>query len=287
MAATSLQVQPLTSTIGAELHGIDCASPTPAQIAEVQALLLTHKVVFFRDQRLDDRTQRDFAARFGHPQRFPFGRPVDEAVPEVHAIASGGERGKVGNADIWHADATFMATPPLGSILRAVQLPPVGGDTLFADTEAAYDALSSRLQRMLDECTATHDFTKSSAHRRPLHDQYPPVQHPVVRVHPITGRRSLFVNRIFTVRIDQLSDRENEALLPMLWDHVGSPDFQCRFSWRPGSLAFWDNRCTQHYAVADYVEPRVMHRVVIDGDRPVGPQTCAGERTDPEELARC
>jgi taurine dioxygenase len=267
----AVEVQLLTTGIGAEVLGIDCAAPTSEQLGAVHEALLAHKVVFFRDQQLDDRAQRDFAAHFGPPQRFPFGGPVDESVPEVHAIASGGEAGKVGNADIWHADATFMATPPLGSILRAVQLPSTGGDTLFANTEAAYEALSSRLQRMLDECTATHDFTKSSSHRRPLHDTYPPVQHPVVRVHPVTGRRSLFVNRIFTVRIDQLSERENEVLLPMLCDHVRAPDFQCRFSWRPGSVAFWDNRCTQHYAVADYRERRVMHRVVIDGDRPIGP----------------
>ena len=150
-------------------------------------------------------------------------------------------------------------------------MPSHGGDTLFADAAAAYDALSSRMQRMLDELTATHDFANSSAHRRPLHDEYPPVSHPVVRVHPDTGRRSLFVNRIFTSRIDQLTDRENEVLLPMLCDHIRSPDFQCRFTWHPGSVAFWDNRCTQHYAVADYREPRVMHRVVIDGTVPRAP----------------
>jgi taurine dioxygenase len=267
----AVRVEPLTPTLGAVLHGIELADADSAAIAIVREALLTHKVVFFRDQNLDDRAQRDFAACFGPLQRFPFGSPVDEAVPEVHAIAGGGERPKVGNADIWHSDATFLAAPPLGSVLRSVTLPSHGGDTLFADAEAAYDALSSRMQRMLDELTATHDFANSSAHRRPLHDEYPPVSHPVVRVHPDTGRRSLFVNRIFTARIDQLTDRENEALLPMLCDHIRSPDFQCRFTWQPGSVAFWDNRCTQHYAVADYREPRVMHRVVIDGTVPRAP----------------
>jgi taurine dioxygenase len=273
MASLDLQIRLLTPGIGAELLGVDLASPSPELFAAVRAALLDHKVVFFRDQHLDLRAQRDFAAGFGEPQRFPFGGPVDESVPEVHALASGGERGKVGNADIWHSDATFMREPPMGSILRAVVSPPCGGDTLFADAEAAYEALSAPLQRLLEECTATHDFTKSTAHRRPLQDEYPPVQHPVVRVHPETGRKSLFVNRTFTRHIDQLSERENEVLLPMLWDHVRSPDFQCRFSWRPGSVAFWDNRCTQHYAVADYREPRLMHRVVITGDRPFGPTT--------------
>ncbi len=264
-----VEVEPLTPTIGAVVRGVDLAQADDAMIAAVRAALLAHKVVFFRDQVLDDRAQRDFASCFGSLQRFPFGSPVDEAVPEVHAIATGGDRPKIGNADIWHSDASFLAAPPLGSVLRAVTLPAHGGDTLFADAEAAYEALSSRLQRLLEGLTATHDFTHSSAHRRPLHDQYPPVSHPVVRVHPDTGRRSLYVNRIFTARIDELTDRENEALLPMLCDHIQSPDFQCRFAWRPGSVAFWDNRCTQHYAVADYREPRVMHRVVIDGTVPL------------------
>jgi len=255
--------------IGAELHGVDIARPDDDVVAAVEQALLRHKVVFFRNQQIDDRSQRDFAARFGSPQRFPFGSPVDEAIPEVHAISSGGGGAKTGNADIWHSDATFMTTPPLGSILRAVQLPAYGGDTLFANMEAAYEALSPSIQQLLDQLTATHDFTRSSSHRGGRQAEYPPVSHPVVRVHPVTGRKALFVNRIFTERINELSARENETLLNFLCDHVRSPDFQCRFSWRPGSVAFWDNRCTQHYAVADYTERRVMHRVVIDGDRPL------------------
>jgi taurine dioxygenase len=265
-----MRVEALTPTIGAVLVGIDVRAPSDADVLAVERALLAHKVVFLRDQVLDDRAQRDFAARFGPVQRFPFGSPVDETVPEVHAIATGGGGPKVGNADIWHSDATFMPAPPLGSILRAVELPSVGGDTLWADAEAAYDALSLKVQRLVDGLTASHDFTHSSSHRTPLHDRFPPVVHPVVRVHPATGRRSLYVNRIFTARIVELGDRENEVVLPMLCDHLRSPDFQCRFHWEPGSVAFWDNRCTQHYAVADYVERRVMHRVVIDGTPPQG-----------------
>jgi taurine dioxygenase len=258
---------PLTPTIGVVLDGVDLARRDAGVIAEIETALVEHHVVFFRDQRLDDRTQRDLAAHFGPVQRFPYGAPADEAVPEVHVIATGGEAGRVGNADTWHTDATFLPAPPMGSILRAVELPPCGGDTLFASTEAAYAALSSRLQRMLDGMTATHDAAASRAHRR-RQDDFPPVSHPVVRTHPVSGRKSLFVNRIFTVRLDGLTDRENDALLPFLCDHVQSPEFQCRFAWQPGSVAFWDNRCTQHYAVADYTARRVMHRVVIDGDVP-------------------
>ncbi len=261
----------MTGSIGAEVSGVDLSDRAGLPHSAIEAALIEHKVLVFRDQRIDDRAQRDFAARFGPLQQFPFGGPVDPAVPEVHAIATGGGGPKRANADIWHSDATFMATPPLGSVLRAVQLPARGGDTLFADTEVAYDALSAPLRAMLDELTATHDFAKSTSHRRPLHDQYPPVTHPVVRVHPVTGRRALYVNRIFTTRLDDLSEREDEALLPLLCDHVQSPDFQCRVRWTPGTVVMWDNRCTQHYAVHDYREPRVMHRVVIDGDKPTGP----------------
>lgn len=261
-----MRCDPLTTTIGAEVDGIDLARLAPDEQTAVEAALLEHKVLVFRDQTIDDRAQRDFAARFGPVQRFPFGEPVDPALPEVHAIATGGPGPKVGNADIWHSDATFRADPPMGSVLRAVQLPACGGDTLFADTEAAYGSLSSSVQRLIEGLTAVHDFSHSSAHRRPLHDRFPPIDHPVVRAHPVTGRPSLFVNRIFTVRINDLTERENAALLPMLCDHVASPDFQCRIRWLPGSVVMWDNRCTQHYAVADYAERRVMHRVVIDGD---------------------
>jgi taurine dioxygenase len=222
-------------------------------------------VVFFRAQDIDDRCQRDFAARFGVPERFAFGTPIDPAVPEVIAINSEG----LSNSDIWHSDATFMSEPPMGSVLRGVQLPDSGGDTLFANMYAAYDALSSHLQRLVDGMTATHDFAKSATHRRrPLDDRFPPVEHPVVRTHPETGRRALYVNRIFTTRLNGVTARENDTLLPLLFDHVQSPDFQCRFGWRPGSVAFWDNRCSQHYAVHDFIGPRVVHRVVITGDRP-------------------
>ncbi|MCU0273129.1 MAG: TauD/TfdA family dioxygenase [Acidimicrobiales bacterium] len=259
---------PLTTTIGAEVHDLDLADLADDGFAWLEAALLRHKVLMVRGQTLDDRSQRDLAARFGPVRRFPFGSPVDEAVPEVHAIAGGGPGPKAGNADVWHSDATFQPAPPLGTVLRAVELPTTGGDTLFADTEAAFAALSPAVQAMLLGLTATHDVAKSSAHRTPRED-FPPVHHPVVRAHPVTGRPSLFVNRIFTVAIDGLTERENEVLLPMLCDHVRSPDFQVRLRWEPGSVAIWDNRCTQHYAVADYAQRRVMHRVVIDGTPPV------------------
>lgn len=263
-------IRPLTATIGAEIEGIDLATVGAAEADFIRAALLEHKVVFFRDQQLDDAAHQALAERFGTPQHFAFLDAVSPETPAVHALRGGGGRPKA-NADIWHSDASFQATPPMGSILRALTSPTVGGDTLWADMEAAYEGLPDRIRRLLDGLTATHDFTRSHTHAGKIDPQrYPPVSHPVVRVHPETGRRCLYVNRIFTSRIDQLSDRENETLLPYLFDAAREPLYQVRFRWREGSVAFWDNRCTQHYAVSDYTEPRLMHRVVIDGDRPRG-----------------
>lgn len=260
----------LTHSLGAEVSGIDLSRPLGPEIVEtVREMFHEHQVLFFRDQDIDDEAQRDFAAHFGPLQHFAFLPPVGEELPEVHAIDIDLSRPKTSNADMWHSDATFLAEPPLGSLLRAVMLPETGGDTLWASMYAAYDALSSRVQRLIDDMTAVHDSSNSVSHaNKAVNSGFEPVSHPVVRTHPVTGRKALFVNKTFTTRLEGLTDRENETLLPMLTDHVRSPDFQVRFHWAPGSVALWDNRCTQHYAVADYAGRRRMHRVVIDGDAP-------------------
>lgn len=263
-----MDVVALSPACGAEVTGLDARNADDATVTELEQLLCERGVLVLRGQELDDEGQRSFAARFGPPFRFPFGRPVDEAVPEVHAIATDGSGPKVTNADVWHSDATFMASPPMATVLRAVTLPAEGGDTLFASMYAAYEMLSPALRRLVDGLTATHDFTKSTSHRSPLHDEHPPVSHPVVRTHPVTGRRALFVNRIFTTRIDGLTDRESEALLPMICDVATTPDLQCRVRWEPGTVVMWDNRCVQHYATFDYEGPRIMHRLLLAGDRP-------------------
>lgn len=270
MTPSVLTAHRLTHALGAEVTGLDLSRPLePTVVKEIQDLFHEHQVLFIRDQDIDDVAQRDFAANFGPLQHFAFLPPVSESVPEVHAIDIDPSKPKTANSDIWHSDATFLSNPPLGSMLRAVILPEVGGDTLWASMYAAYDALSSRVQRLLDGMTAVHDSSNSSSHaRKAVNADFQPVSHPVVRTHPVTGRKALFVNKTFTTRLDGLTDRENETLLPMLTDHVRSPDFQVRFSWTPGSIALWDNRCTQHYAVADYAQRRRMHRVVIDGDKP-------------------
>ncbi|MCH7790494.1 MAG: TauD/TfdA family dioxygenase, partial [Acidobacteria bacterium] len=181
-------------------------------------------------------------------------------------------------ADAWHSDNTFLAEPPKTTMLQAVQLPEVGGDTCWANMYAAFEALSEPMQQFLDGLTATHDLTKmlelaiargnSDADLASMRKAFPPQHHPVVRTHPETGRKALFVNGNFVTQIDQLSRGESARVLGFLFDHVATPDFQCRFRWLPGTLTLWDNRCLQHYAVPDYANRRIMHRITISGDQP-------------------
>jgi taurine dioxygenase len=271
MAVT--EVRPLTAAIGAEVSGVDLRQPLRDEtVAELRAALVAHLVLFFRDQPLSDEEHVAFALRFGPLSVPPLttryqDRPTVTVLDQVRPHGEG--------ADEWHSDNTFMATPPMGSILRAVRLPTVGGDTCFASMYAAYEALSPPLRSLVDGLTAVHDVTKpmrkaiAAGHTTlglaEMQERWPPVEHPVVVTHPESGRKGLFVNRNSTTRLVGVTERENDALLPFLLDHVRSPEFQCRFHWKPDSVAFWDNRCVQHYAVADYDERRVMHRVTIDG----------------------
>lgn len=270
---TTLEIRPLTATIGAEIHGVDLADELDDEtVAAIRRALLDHLVVFFRDQHLDDEQHVAFAMRFG-PLHIPALATRYQDSPAVTVLDQVRPKGE--GADEWHSDNTFDARPPLGSILRAVQLPAVGGDTCFANMYAAYDALSPPLRALVDGLRAVHDVTKpmrkaiaaghTSIDLDEMQRRCPPVEHPVVVTHPETGRRALFVNRNSTTHLFGVAERENEVLLPFLFDHVRSPEFQCRFRWAPGSIAFWDNRSVQHYAVADYDERRVMRRVTIDG----------------------
>jgi taurine dioxygenase len=278
MGTTTLDVQPLTATIGAEVSGIDLRQPLDD--ATVQALkdaLGEHLVLFFRDQDITPAQHLAFAKHFGTISVAPFG-PKHPDFPEVTVLDQTTPKGE--GADSWHADNTFMPAPPMGSILRAVHLPGIGGDTCFASGYAAYEALSPRLQQLLEGMTAVHDISrmlrKAIANGQAvepfeqMQKMWPPYSHPVIRTNPENGRKSLFVNGNWTARLEGLTERENDALLPMLIDHVRAPDFQCRFRWQQGSIAFWDNRWVQHYAVPDYNgHRRIMQRVTIEGDRPV------------------
>jgi taurine dioxygenase len=278
---TSVTFHPLTPTIGAEVEGVDLREPLDdGTVAALRQGLLTHLVLFFRDQDVTVDQHRRFAACFGEIDRPPF-QSAGTDDPELTILDLAAPKGM--GADVWHADFTHRPEPPMGSVLRAVQLPSAGGDTCFASMYAAYDALSAPMRAFLDGLSAVHTLaiTAERAKRtgppvtlaEDAGGGYPTFVHPVVRVHPETGRKLLYVNANWTAAIDGLTDAESACLLQFLLQHVRSPEFQCRFRWEPNSIAFWDNRSVQHYAVADYSERRVMERFTIKGDRPFGPHT--------------
>jgi taurine dioxygenase len=274
-----ITVRTLTPTIGAVVEGADLSRHlNDEEIAQIRAALLKHKVVFFEDQHLSAVQHRDFAARFGKLHTHPLYPGVPEA-PEMFVLDN--HASNPTDNDAWHTDVTFIETPPLGAILYAKLLPEEGGDTCWANMQAAYEALSPPMRDFLASLDAVHDFARGFPARMTVAqaagdqkyakavEEHPPVIHPVVRTHPETGADGLFVNYGFTARIKGLRRGESEALLAMLFAHVQKPEFQVRWRWKPNSIAFWDNRVTQHYAVNDYLpNRRVMHRATILGDRP-------------------
>lgn len=271
---TTLQADPLTRHIGAEISGIDITQPLQeSQIRELQRALAEHQVLFFRDQPFTLEAQKNFGRYFG-PLHIHPGAPSPAGHPEILRIHADAESRYVAGEN-WHSDVSCDAEPPLGSILHLHTVPPQGGDTLFASGYAAYEALSDRLKHYLEGLRATHDGDHVYRGRFKNYGAadsgkvYPRSQHPVVRTHPVTGRKALFVNPGFTTQIDGIPPKESAALLAFLYEHSTQPEFVVRFRWKPHSVAFWDNRCTQHLAVWDY-RPAVRsgYRVTIQGDAP-------------------
>lgn len=267
-----LSIHPLTPTLGAEVAGVDLSAPLDASVvADLRKALLDHLVLFFRNQALTPEQQLRFSEYFG-PVMIPTIDTTSAALPGVTYIDQIAPKGEY--TDRWHTDHTFAESTPLGAVLRAIELPSSGGDTCFASMYAAYDALSPALQRFLETLTAVHSteiVTRALAHVDNVKTlQARETVHPVVRVHPETGRKLLFVCGNFTTRIVELADAESEALLSMLFEHIKNAAFQCRFHWEVDSVAFWDNRSTQHCAIPDYSERRLMQRTMIEGDRPFG-----------------
>ena len=274
-----MKIQALGPAIGAIVSGIDLARPLEdAHHKRLHDALLAHHVLFFEQQAITPAQQRDLAARFGELHIHPV-YPHHPEVPEIILLDTSNDNPP--DNDNWHTDVTFIETPPLGAILSAQILPPSGGDTLWASGIAAYEALSAPMRAMLDPLTAEHDFLQSFPAWRfartpqervrweAARDKHPPVVHPVIRTHPVSGRRGLFVSEGFTSRILELSKQESDALLAMLRVHTAKPEFTVRWRWRQHDIAFWDNRLTQHYATADYMpHRRVMHRATILGDKP-------------------
>ncbi len=275
----SVQIRPLTPTIGAVIEGVDLAQRLSDDLLGlVNQALLDHRVIFFEDQHMTAVQHRDFAARFGPLHTHPLYPGVPEA-PELFILDN--HAGNPTDNDSWHTDVTFIETPPMASILYAKSLPPLGGDTIWSDMKAAYEALSPTMRDFLLGLDAVHDFARGfptqgivanaagAAKHAEQVAKHPPVLHPVIRTHPETGDDGLFVNFGFTARIKGLRRKESDAILGMLFEHIQKPEFLVRWRWRDNAVAFWDNRVTQHYAVNDYLpQRRVMNRATVLGDRP-------------------
>lgn len=272
-------ITPLSIALGAQISGIDISQPlSPEERDFIEQALLEHQVLFFRDQPIEPPQQARFAAYFGDLHIHPIYPNVPDQ-PEVLVLDTAVT--DVRDNAVWHTDVTFLPTPALGAVLSAKLLPAFGGDTLWASGIAAYEALSAPLKSLLEGLTATHDFTRSFPLERfgnspedlvrweEARRKNPPLSHPVIRTHPVSGRRSLFVNEGFTTRINELSEGESEAILKLLFAHATRPEFTVRWRWQANDVAFWDNRVTQHFAVDDYRPARrVMHRATVLGDVP-------------------
>lgn len=287
----TIEIRPINGFIGAEVRGVHLARVDDAAFHALREALARYEVLVFRDQDIALEDQMAFGARFGELSVHPFS-PNLEDKPEVIVLDYHADH-PAARTDIWHADETFRANPPMATMLRARVLPPAGGDTCFASMSAAYRGLSERMKRHIHGLVARHDFKPfrslfgdSPEHRRRLReieDAFPNPWHPVVRVHPETGRRVLYVNPQFTVRIRELKEDESQALLQFLYAQAGVPEYQLRVKWQVDTVVIWDNRSVQHYAPHDYYpHRRTMERVTITGDVPVGvggeyaPETAAG-----------
>ena len=286
-----ISIQRLGVNLGATISGVDLRQPLgDAAHAAIGQAHAEHGLLLFFDQDITADQLMAFGARFGALSVHPFA-PADEARPELIRFENTAENPPFGT-DVWHSDETFRQAPPMGTMLCAKKVPALGGDTMFASMAAAYDGLSDRMQSFISGLEAVHDikpfraiFADTPEDRALLQDyerRYPPAVHPVVRVHPVTGRKVIFVNPQFTIAIKDMDERESSSLLETLFHQALIPEYQFRLHWQPNMIAFWDNRSVQHYAVHDYYpQRRVMERVTISGDRPIGVA-----RADPASVQR-
>lgn len=272
-----LKLKPYAGALGAVVENLDLTSTiSPSVFEELNQALLEYEVLFFRDQPLEPKDHAQLASMFGEPQMHE-AYPHVEGFPQLTILEN--DEANPSKIEMWHTDMTFRASPPLGSILHGVIVPEKGGDTMFASMSAAFEGLSPAMQDFVSGLTAIHDFSfgfQESLNEPGGRDRLaqmvidnPPVEHPVVRTHPLSGKKGLFVNSLFTVSIKELSKKESDSLLALLFNHVVTPEYTCRFQWQPDSIAMWDNRITQHKPVNDYWPAhRRMQRITIDGDRP-------------------
>ncbi|MDQ8936460.1 taurine dioxygenase [Acinetobacter rudis] len=274
-----VKIRPVTPTIGAVIEGIDLTQTlTEEQQQNIEQALLKHQVIFFKNQKLNPKQHADFARQFGELHIHPIYPNIAEQ-PEIMLLDT--QLNDLRDNALWHTDVTFLQTPAKGAILAAKKVPSYGGDTLWVNATAAFASLSQAMQQFLVGLTAQHDIAQSFPIERFGQDpveleklaqaklKYPPISHPVVRTHPVTGQPALFVSEGFTTRINELESKESAAVLNLLFAHLQKPEFMVRWSWQNNDVAFWDNRCTLHYAVDDYrPQHRVMHRATLIGDRP-------------------
>ena len=278
MAGRSFEVRRIAGAIGAEIGGVDLSRELDGDtVAAIRRAWLEHLVIFFRDQDLPPDRFLALARRFGEPVEYPFVRGID-GFPEIIPVLKLAHE-TVNFGGIWHSDTAYLERPPMGTMLIAREVPPYGGDTLFANQYLAYETLSPGMRRLLDGLVAVNSSAKAdvtrtredrvrAAKRADAREEYF-AEHPAVRTHPETGRRALYVNFAHTVRFAEMTAAESAPVLEFLFAHQVRPEFTCRFAWRPGSIAFWDNRCAQHNPVNDYHgHRRAMHRVTLAGDRP-------------------
>jgi len=270
MAYSALTVKPVTVRIGAEISGIDLSQPlSNLQRQELNDALMEHQVIFFRDQQLDHDAHKALGRAFGDLVIHTGVKGLDDH-PEIVAIHADGASKYVAGEN-WHSDLTCNEIPPMGSILYLPVVPEVGGDTMFASMYAAYDALSPRMKLYLEGLTAVHDG--EHVYRPIVNDptkRFPCSEHPVIRTHPVTKKKAIFVNSSYTTQIVGVSKDESDGILNFLYKHCANPNFHVRFRWQPNSVAFWDNRCTQHLAVWDYFpQVRSGFRVTVAGEKPM------------------
>lgn len=273
MGNQKIEIHKLTPNIGAEIAGVDLSQPLDdRQFQEIHGALMDHLVIFFRDQKLSPEQHKAFGRRFGKLHVHPAAPTLLADHPEIFVIQADEKSTYIAGED-WHSDVSCDEEPPMGSILSVTTVPPDGGgDTLFANMYLAFETLSQPIKKMLTVMTAIHDGERFYRGRYGVDDSgktYPRSEHPIVRTHPVTGRKCLFVNRVFTSRIVGLEKNESNAILEMLYRHAETPEFSVRFRWRANSVAFWDNRCVQHQALWDYYpNKRYGQRVTICGDKP-------------------
>jgi len=278
LPAASLVVEPVAGALGAELSGVDLTKSLAADtVAAIRRVWLEHGVIFFREQDLPPAAFLTFARHFGEPIEYPFVKGLAEQPEIIPVLKEASERINFGG--IWHSDTAYLDLPPMASMLIAREVPPAGGDTLFASMYLAYETLSDGMKRLLEglvgiNSSASADVSKTredrmkDSAREDARKEYV-AHHPVVRTHPETGRKALYVNVAHTVGIEGLTREESAPILDYLFRHQIKPELTCRFRWRPRSIAFWDNRCVQHNAVNDYQgHRRLMHRITLGGDKP-------------------